>query len=237
MVNGKEVTMHHTLHPLKSLIIATVSLLLAVSALAAAAVPVKLVGVSDGDTVTVVMDGQQTKIRLYGIDAPEKAQPYGQVSTEAMKRLTTGHDISVQAVDRDRYGRTVGLVFADGISVNEAMVKSGNAWVYRQYCTQPFCSEWELYQNAARTSRSGLWQDNAPMPPWEWRHGGKAGQQGSGKQSVKPDAAGGYSGNVDSRKFHSAGCRYANCKNCTATFATRDQAIAAGYVPCKVCNP
>ena len=226
--------MHRTLHPLKSLIIATVSMLFAVSALAAAAVPAKLVGVSDGDTVTVVMDGQQTKIRLYGIDAPEKAQDFGQVSTEAIKRLTTGKAITVQPYERDKYGRTVGMLFADGVNVNEAQVKAGNAWVYQQYCKEAFCAQWKAFEQEAKASGVGLWRDASPTAPWEWRHGGAVKQSDPQQQ---PDMAHGVICNVQSRKFHSPTCRHASCKNCTTTFSSREQAIAAGYVPCKVCNP
>lgn len=226
--------MRITLHPLKSLIIATVSLLFAVSALAAAAVPVKLVGVSDGDTITVVMAGQQTKIRLYGIDAPEKTQDFGQVSTEAIKRLTTGKTITVQPYERDKYGRTVGMVFADGVNVNEAQVKAGNAWVYQQYCNESFCAQWKAFEQEAMTSGIGLWKDASPTAPWEWRHGGavkKADQQ------QQPDMDDGVIGNTKTRKFHSPDCRHADCKNCTARFSSREKAVSAGYVPCKVCKP
>lgn len=226
--------MHRTLHPFQSLLLAAVSLLFAVSALAAVAVPVKLVGVSDGDTVTVVMDGQQTKIRLYGIDAPEKAQPFGQVSTEAIKQLTTGKAITVQPYEHDKYGRTVGMVFADGVNVNEALVKAGHAWVYSQYCDASFCAQWAGFEQAARAAGVGLWKDTAPTAPWEWRHGGAVKKVEAQQQ---PDMAHGVIGNVQSRKFHSPTCRHASCKNCTATFSSREQAIAARYVPCKVCNP
>lgn len=211
-------------------------LVTATASLSAEAVPAKVEGVSDGDTLKAVIDGKETKIRLYGIDAPEKAQPFGQVSTDAIKQLTTGHKITIQAIDRDRYGRTVAIVFADGANVNEALVKSGNAWVYQQYCTQPFCSEWDQYQQAAKDARSGLWKDEDPVAPWEWRHGGASAKKVE-KQDEQADISDGVIGNVSTRKFHSSDCRYADCKKCTANFTTREKAIAAGFVPCKVCNP
>lgn len=225
--------MRHILHPIKPLLLAAVSLLIAVSAMAGAAVPAKLVGVADGDTVTVVMDGQQTKIRLYGIDAPEKAQPYGQSSTESIKQLTTGKTITVQSYERDKYGRTVGVVFADGVNINEAQVKAGNAWVYQQYCKEAFCAQWKAFEKEAKTAGVGLWKDASPTAPWEWRHGGAVDKA----DPQQPDMEHGVIGNVQSRKFHSPTCRHAGCKNCTATFNSREQAIASGYVPCKVCNP
>lgn len=207
-------------------------------------VPAKIVGVTDGDTIKVMVDTREMKVRLYGIDAPEKGQPYGQASTTVMKHLTTGRNITVRTMDQDRYGRTVALVYADGICVNEAMVRSGNAWLYQQYCTASFCSEWMQYQIEAKAAHKGLWQDSNPTPPWDWRHGVSAGQNQPtlstpvpSKQGSQPDVSGSFSGNVKSRKFHTSGCRHSNCSNCTATFTSRNQAIAAGYSPCKICNP
>lgn len=208
------------------------SLFIAAISVPAEAVSAKVVGVTDGDTIKAVVNGTQIKIRLYGIDAPEKAQPYGQVSANALKQLTTGHNITVQAIDQDRYGRSVALVFADGSNVNEAMVRAGHAWVYSQYCTLSFCGSWVQQQQAAKSAKAGLWQDANPTPPWEWRHGGQK-VSSSSKQHV----AAAYSGNVNSRKFHAPGCRHFNYPNCTAQFATREQALAAGYVPCKLCKP
>lgn len=208
---------------------------LATISVAADPVPAKVVGVSDGDTITVVMDGQQTKIRLWGIDAPEKGQDFGQAATDAIKQLTAGRAVTVQAVDRDRYGRTVAMVYADGISVNEAMIREGAAWVFTKYCTKPICSQWNQFQQAAQAAGIGLWRNKAPVPPWEWRRGDES--KLVTLASASADAMGAYIGNTNSRKFHAAGCRHAGCKHCTAVFSSRSAAIAAGYVPCKVCNP
>ena len=238
--------MHCPTKALRSLAAVVVLFFIAVSvSFGADNVPAKVVGITDGDTIKAIVGGEEIKIRLYGIDAPEKAQPYGQVATEAMKQLTTGHNITVEAIDRDRYGRTVAMVYADGTNVNESMIKSGNAWVYKQYCTKPFCSDWIQYQETAKDGRKGLWQDNNHIATWEWRHHGKQGRiqvvslttEAPEKHNVKPDIAANYSGNIKSRKFHVPGCQHYNCKNCTAAFNTREHAIAAGYSPCKICNP
>lgn len=226
--------MRHVQALIKPLLFVICSLSLAATALADAA-PVKVVGVTDGDTITVVMDGKQTKVRLYGIDAPEKVQPFGQVSTDSLKQLTTGKAITVQAYDRDKYGRTVGMVFADGVSVNEAQIKAGNAWVYEQYCTEAFCPKWQGLEQEARAAGNGLWKDPSPIAPWEWRQGGAV--KKADPQQEQPDMIDGVIGNTKTRKFHSSDCRHADCKNCTARFSTREKAIAAGYVPCKVCDP
>ncbi|WP_233249153.1 thermonuclease family protein [Desulfobulbus oligotrophicus] len=131
---------------------------------------VRVVGVTDGDTLRVVIEGQEVKIRLYGIDAPESGQAFGKASQQALKQITSGRQISIKVLDRDRYGRLVALVFADGANVNEAMVASGFAWAYPQYCKQSFCNEWGRNQTMAKDNRKGLWQDGTPTPPWDWRH-------------------------------------------------------------------
>ncbi|MDD2467154.1 MAG: thermonuclease family protein [Desulfobulbus sp.] len=218
------------------------SIFIATLSFAAEAVPVKVVSVTDGDTIKVVANNSQIKIRLYGIDAPEKSQPFGQASAAALKSLITGRNITVENIDQDRYGRTVALVFADGASVNQAMVRAGYAWVYSQYCTLSFCSNWSQNQQSAQSAQLGLWKDAAPMPPWEWRHGGE--QQSTNAQISAPveqpthnDVAGVFHGNLRSHKFHRSSCKDYNCKNCTVVFRSREEAIAAGYSPCGNCRP
>jgi endonuclease YncB( thermonuclease family) len=144
---------------------------------AAAPIPAHLVAVTDGDTIKVVIGGEQIRVRLHGIDAPEKKQAFGQAATDAMKQLTAGRSISIQETGKDRYGRTVALVFADGVNANEAMVRLGMAWVYPQYCRQAFCDDWYRLQHEAQLARRGLWRDESPTPPWEWRHDKKARKQ------------------------------------------------------------
>jgi endonuclease YncB( thermonuclease family) len=129
----------------------------------------QIVSVTDGDTVKVLHDGQQVKVRLYGIDTPEKKQAFGQAAKSQMQALTTSKKIDIEPVDVDRYGRTVGIVRADGVVVNGEMVKAGYAWVYEQYCKHQECQEWKTWQSEAQRNRRGLWQDSAPVPPWEWR--------------------------------------------------------------------
>lgn len=131
---------------------------------------VKVVGVIDGDTIKVLVEGQQVKIRLYGIDAPESGQAFGTQAQTALKQITSGRKITIKTIDTDRYGRTVALIYADGISVNEVLVSSGYAWVYHQYCKQSFCSALKEKEVSAKNNKSGLWKDVNPIPPWEWRH-------------------------------------------------------------------
>lgn len=132
--------------------------------------PAKVVSVSDGDTITVINNGHQEKIRLYGIDAPEKNQEYGQKAREITSTLIAGRNIDVEAKEKDRYGRTVGLVNVDGQSLNELIIQNGYAWVYRMYCKESFCSDWIKFEANARQQKKGLWAGSNIVPPWDWRH-------------------------------------------------------------------
>jgi len=131
--------------------------------------PGQIVAVTDGDTVKVLHNGQQVKVRLYGIDAPEKKQAFGQAAKSQLQAMVTGKNIDIEPVDIDRYGRTVGIVRADGAVINGAMVKNGYAWVYEQYCRRSECRDWKAEQGQAMKAQWGLWRDSAPIPPWEWR--------------------------------------------------------------------
>jgi len=127
-----------------------------------------VVGVSDGDTLTIVNDSKvQYKIRLAAIDAPEKAQAFGQQAKKQLSTICFNKQASIIVVDTDRYGRTVGLVGCEGTNANQEMVRSGFAWVYRKYAK----GYDDLYtlEDAAKTERRGLWADKNPVPPWEWR--------------------------------------------------------------------
>jgi len=206
--------------------------------------PGKVVNVSDGDTIKVLHDGQQVKVRLYGIDCPERSQSYGHKAREVAASMVAGRTVNVEVKDIDRYGRSVGLVSIDGVSLNEAMVRNGYAWVYQQYCKERFCSDWINLESMARRQQKGMWADPHIIPPWDWRHSGSKQQFYKptsgvvGKSHIQSsDVAGGYHGNVRSHKFHRAGCQHYNCKNCTAIFGSREEAIQAGYSPCGICKP
>lgn len=200
----------------------------------------KVVAVSDGDTIKVLHDGRQEKIRLYGIDAPEKGQEFGQKAGDFTGSLLAGRTVDVQPKDTDRYGRTVGIVLVDGQILNELIVRNGYAWVYRPYCKESFCSSWIQAEAAARLQKKGLWSDPAIIPPWDWRQQRRQGTAEVQPPAVAPKieaAASTFHGNVNSRKFHRPGCRVYDCANCTAIFKSRAEAISAGYVPCNLCNP
>jgi len=133
----------------------------------------RVVGVSDGDTITVLQidaQGHKTpiKIRLDGIDCPEKAQAFGQRAKQYTSNMVFGKEVTVQISGKDRYGRSLGEVFISTTSVNQSLVKDGLAWWYRKYT--PEDRELEALETSARSERRGLWQDKQPTPPWEFRH-------------------------------------------------------------------
>lgn len=133
----------------------------------------RVVGVSDGDTITV-LDNQrvQHKVRLQGIDAPEKKQPFGQRSKEHLSNQVFNRFVTVQYEKRDRYQRLVGKVMHDGVDVNLGMVSVGFAWHYKEYEKEQSFADRAAYAAAeddARRARRGLWADPRPVPPWEFR--------------------------------------------------------------------
>lgn len=129
----------------------------------------KVVGVSDGDTIKVMHNGKQEKIRLYGIDTPEKKQAFGQAAKRFTADMVAGKEVSVEVVTTDRYGRTVGVVKVGGVNLNEELVWLGYAWVYDRYCKASFCTDWKDLEENAKDKGDGLWGDPAAQAPWEWR--------------------------------------------------------------------
>lgn len=154
------------------LALALAAVLFAVGASAASEFTARVVGVQDGDTITVHAPGQpQTRVRLVEIDAPESAQPYGQRSKQVLSGLVFGRTVRIRSEGEDRYGRTLGRIYAGEVDVNAAMVRQGAAWVYRDYNKDPSFPPLEA---RARLDRRGLWalQADQITPPWEWRRGG-----------------------------------------------------------------
>jgi len=153
---------------------ALVGLLLALACTAnAETITGRVVGVADGDTITVLdADKVQHKIRLAGIDAPEKKQPFGNRSKESLSELAFDKTVAVETTKRDKYGRQIGKVLVSGQDVNLVQVERGMAWFYRQYQREQSPNDQRLYEaaeDAARAGKRGLWRDADPMPPWEFR--------------------------------------------------------------------
>ena len=126
----------------------------------------KIKRVVDGDTVHVFYQDEVYKIRLTEIDAPERDQPYGSNSTEYLKSLLKEGMVDVDISGTDRYGRKLGRLYWRGIDINRELVSAGYAWVYDQYVTDNSFYE---NQSKARNSKKGLWEDQNPLEPWNWR--------------------------------------------------------------------
>ena len=128
-----------------------------------------VVKIADGDTITV-LDASKTqhKIRLQGIDAPEKNQAYGDAAGRYLSGLVAGQEVRVAWSKRDKYNRILGTVYANGEEVNLEMLKAGYAWHYKRFDSTPAYAQAE---SAARAARRGLWSDPNPIPPEQFRHG------------------------------------------------------------------
>jgi len=133
----------------------------------------KVVGITDGDTITVLVDRREVKVRVAGIDAPEKKQAFGQRSKEHLSDCAFGKSVSVEWNKTDRYGRTIGKVIVDGVDCGLRQVELGMAWHYKAYAKEQSSTDRVAYAEAetkATDRKIGLWSDSHPMPPWEFRH-------------------------------------------------------------------
>ena len=135
----------------------------------------RVVGVADGDTITVLdADRVQHRIRLGGIDAPEKKQAFGTRSKQSLSDLVFSKTVTVETGKKDRYGREIGKVLVDGIDANLQQVSRGFAWHFKKYEREQSANDRQLYdfaQSEAKGARRGLWQDAEPVAPWDWRKG------------------------------------------------------------------
>ena len=119
-----------------------------------------------GDTIDVLVENRPVRVRLAQIDAPERKQAFGTRSRQALSAMVFRQAVTVAEAGPDRYGRTLGTVFAAGVNVNAAMIDLGMAWAYRQYVTDRSLIQLEAQ---ARAARRGLWVDPAPVEPWLFR--------------------------------------------------------------------
>lgn len=129
----------------------------------------KVVGVHDGDTVTIMHAGKGIKIRLVEIDAPELNQSFGANSKQSLSDLCFSKEAKVNDQGTDKYGRTLGRINCAGIDANLEQAKRGMAWFYVQYGKDPAIKSAE---EKAKADETGLWSETDPMPPWDFRHGG-----------------------------------------------------------------
>jgi len=132
----------------------------------------KVLHIADGDTITVLnAANEQVKIRLNGIDCPEKAQAYGDKAKDFTRNLVIGEFVTIQAYGQDKYGRTIGdVILKDGRNLNQELVKAGYAWWYRKYA--PGNTALKTLEAEAREAKEGLWNDPHPIALWGFRHRG-----------------------------------------------------------------
>ncbi len=143
----------------------------------------RVVAVHDGDTVTL-LDGMrvQHRVRIAGIDAPERHQPFGTSARENLARLVHGRHVAAHCHKRDRFGRDVCNVFVEARDVGLEQVRDGLAWWYREYAGEQCREDRASYAAAegeARSARRGLWGDPNPQAPWAWRR-----QNGPGRRAA-----------------------------------------------------
>jgi micrococcal nuclease len=165
MVSIRRVWQRHTRHNLASGVVWL--LLMALPILVhAEQFTGKVVGISDGDTISVLREGKAVKVRLHGVDTPEEAQAFGTQARKFTSDMAFQQTVTVIVQETDRYGRLVGeVLLPDGRSLNQELVKAGMAWWYRQY--DPNDTTLAQFEADARTAKRGLWADAHPVPPWE----------------------------------------------------------------------
>jgi len=145
----------------------TLLTLVGVSVFAGESFSGKVVGVSDGDTITVLRGDKSTaRIRLESIDCPEKKQPFGNAAKEFASNLVFGKTVTIVVKETDRYGRLIATVYIGETNLNLELVKAGLAWHYKHYCKSPAFAQAEA---EARAAKRGLWSESLTVPPWEYR--------------------------------------------------------------------
>ena len=125
--------------------------------------------VIDGDTIQVRNGKQTATVRLWGIDAPEWDQPYSLEGKRFLKKLILYKEIEMQYFYTDDYDRLIAQLKYKNQNINELLVQKGYAWVYDRYCNKPICRTWKNSEKKARRTKRGLWKDDKPISPWQWK--------------------------------------------------------------------
>lgn len=199
----------------------------------------KVIHISDGDTITVLNDtNEHIKIRLNGIDCPEKGQAYGKKSEQFTKDLVHGKMVTIQAYDQDKYGRTIGdVILEDGRNLSQELVEAGYAWWFFKYSDD---EQLGILEVKAKIAKVGLWVDINPVPPWIYRHRnelatplprlGEAPATNLGTPFGLPTTLP-ILGNKRSKKYHRPDCPSYNqiANRNRVTFGSAQEAREAGY--------
>lgn len=199
----------------------------------------KIVGVTDGDTVTVLdEENQQHKIRLEGIDAPESGQDFGTAAKQQLSSKIFDKFPWIEWRESDKYGRILGHIYLDGRHINLEMVADGYAWHYKEYSNDPRLANAET---VARKKRIGLWTDPSPVAPWDFRHGDKS--SATSRPSVSPinSVKAAATAEADTMVYITAtGEKYhrGTCRHLSKSRIPIDLSEARGkYSPCTTCSP
>lgn len=232
------------------------AVLLLVSVLAADSWTGKVVGITDGDTIRILKDGKEVKIRLHGVDTPEEGQPFGTRAKQFTSTLAFGKSVRAEVFESDKYGRSVANIYLeDGRCLNQELVRHGFAWWYQKYAQGD--TNLSRLEKEARETQVGLWADKDPIAPWDWRRGERdrrvevptaprgpptdapsITQSEPPQQQVLKSSASSASQEIVYRthtgaKYHRAGCRY--LKSIIQT--TVGEATTMGLAPCSSCSP
>ncbi|WP_462427877.1 thermonuclease family protein [Fusobacterium varium] len=133
----------------------------------AVAISGKVIRVSDGDTLLLQSGSQRIKVRMYGIDAPELKQSYGEDSKSYLEKRILNKNVDVKVINEDKYGRKVGKVFYKNKDINLEMIKTGNAWFYEYHAKKE--KEYRKASKSAQEQKLGLWKDKNPQNPRNFR--------------------------------------------------------------------
>jgi micrococcal nuclease len=187
----------------------------------------KVVSISDGDTVTVLLDRTQHKIRLEHIDAPESGQAFGTKARKALGDLVFGKEVKVEWTGRDKYKRILGVIYVEDRNIDLEIVKEGLAWHFTKYSKEPKYAE---AKKAAKEAKCGLWADAKPVAPWDYRR-----NQGLEDPDVIDPETFTVVVTPKGKKYHRVGCSTLS----NSTKATNITLKEAGtrLEPCAKCRP
>ena len=173
--------------PYKILVLTILFYSLLVSSSIAVKLTGKVIRVLDGDTIEILVQKKPIRIRLADIDCPEKDQPFGQVAKQFVLKIAAHKSVTVESKTKDRYGRIIGEIFLpNGDSLNQMLLRKGYAWHYKKYSKDKSLAELETQ---AHRKKIGLWQDNNPIPPWNWRRGNKGQNMANKREKISLEEA------------------------------------------------
>lgn len=204
----------------------------------------KVVAVADGDTITVLDSGnKQHRVRLLGIDAPERSQDFGTNAKQHLSDLVFGGQVTVRYDKTDRYGRTLGKVMLGDRDINREMLRAGLAWHYKHYERDQPPQDREVYsaeEARARNLRSGLWSQSSPTPPWDFRRGESRQNSTAGTRRAETREAASTAVSTEAvyitrtgEKYHRGSCRHLSRSKIPISLADAKRSYGA----CKVCRP